>query len=217
MSTFCMTHNRINYIIKGFLAVGIVVLFIHQFYSKQKNVPPIDLTAVRQDTVAMLSFAYINVDSLLLNYYLAIDLRSQIVIKEENSRSIITQRIRDLEIQMRRYKKQLEENPFIPREQSDADYQQIMNKQRDIYQLDRQLSEELQKEQDRVYEQLYDSIIQQLRRYNEVRKISIIFSNTGGDNILYAKDIYNATPEVIDFLNEKFTSPAFQDAFIGKP
>lgn len=212
-----MTHNTTNYIIKGVLAVGIVVLFILHFYSKQKTAPPIALTDMQQDSVAMLSFAYINVDSLLLNYYLAIDLRSQIVIKEENSRSIITQRIRDLEIQMRRYKKQLEENPFLPREQSDADYQRIINKQQEIYQLDRQLSEELQKEQDRVYEQLHDSIIQQLRRYNEVRKISVIFSNTGGDNILYAKDIYNVTSEVIDFLNEKFTSPAFQDAFIMKP
>lgn len=212
-----MTHNTTNYIIKGVLAVGIVVLFILHFYSKQKTAPPIVLTDMQQDSVAMLSFAYINVDSLLLNYYLAIDLRSQIVIKEENSRSIITQRIRDLEIQMRRYKKQLEENPFLPREQSDADYQRIINKQQEIYKLDRQLSEELQREQDRVYEQLHDSIIQQLRRYNEVRKISVIFSNTGGDNILYAKDIYNVTSEVIDFLNEKFTSPAFQDAFIMKP
>lgn len=207
-----MTHNRINYIINGVLAVGIIILFILQIGSKQKTAVHPVLSDVSQDSVSILSFAYINVDSLLLKYYLAMDLRSQLLVKEENSRSIITQRVRDLELQMRRYKQKLEENPFLPREQSDAEYQQILQKQHDIYNLENQLAKELKEEQDRIYQQLYDSIIQQLKRYNETKKISIYFSNTSGDNILYAKESYNATQEVIDYLNKKFTTPALQEA-----
>lgn len=206
-----MAHNTINYIINGVLAVGIILLFILQIGNKHKNVVYSDQSDEPQDSVSILSFAYINVDSLLLKYYLAMDLRSQLLVKEENSRSIITQRVRDLEQQMRRYKQRLEENPFLPREQSDLEYRQILQRQHDVYNLENQLSKELKEEQDRIYLQLYDSIIQQIKRYNETKKISIFFSNTGGDNILYAKDSYNVTQEVIDYLNKKFTTPALQE------
>lgn len=206
-----MTHNTINYIISGVIAVGIIILFILQFNNKPKIIANQIVDDTQGDSIPILSFAYINVDSLLLSYYLAMDLRSQIVVKEENSRSIVTQRVRDLEQQMRRYKQQLEENPFLPREQSDAEYRVIMQRRQEIFELENQLSRELREEQDKVYQQLYDSIIQQLSRYNEQKKISIIFSNTAGDNILYAKDSYNLTREVIDYLNERFTTPSLAE------
>lgn len=205
-----MNQNKINYIISGVLAVAIIILFILQLGSKQRGIVRFDYHDQEADSVPMLSFAYIDVDSLLLSYYLAMDLRGQIVVKEESSRSIITQRVRDLELQMRRYKQKLEENPFLPREQSDAEYQAILQRQHEVYELERQLSVELKAEQDRVYQQLYDSIIQQLKLYNEEKKISLFFSNTGGDNVLYAKDSYNATQEVINYLNAKFTAPSIQ-------
>lgn len=206
-----MTHNTINYIINGVLAVGIICLFILQIGNRHRPATHQAESDVPQDSVSMLSFAYINVDSLLLKYYLAMDLRSQLLVKEENSRSIITQRVRDLELQMRRYKQRLEENPFLPREQSDVEYRQILQRQHDVYNLENQLSKELKEEQGRIYQQLYDSIIQHIRRYNDTKKISIFFSNTGGDNILYAKESYNVTQEVIDYLNKKFTTPALQE------
>lgn len=206
-----MTHDRINYIINGVLAIGIIALFILQLGNKHKTDSLLPPTGALQDSVALLSFAYINVDSLLLKYYLAMDLRSQLLVKEETSRSIVTQRVRDLELQMRRYKQKLEENPFLPREQSDAEYKQILQRQQEVYNLEMQLSRELKEEQDRIYQQLYDSIILQIKRYNEEKKISIFFSNTGGDNILYAKDSYDVTQEVIDYLNKKFTTPALQE------
>jgi outer membrane protein len=206
-----MNHNKINYIIKGVLTVGIIILFILQSGEKRRVSQQTEIPELPQDSVSLLSFAYINVDSLLMSYYLAMDLRGQIVVKEENSRSIITQRVRSLELQMKKYKQKLEENPFLPREQSDAEYRYLLQQQQEIYDLENQLPRELKEEQDRVYQQLYDSIIQQLKRYNEVRKVSIVFSNTAGDNILYAKESYNLTQEVIDFLNASFTSPSLRE------
>ncbi|MDD2437220.1 MAG: OmpH family outer membrane protein [Massilibacteroides sp.] len=206
-----MNHKTINYIINGVLAVGIISLFILQLGEKQCASLYPAASDTSQDSVSRLSFAYINVDSLVLNYYLAMDLRGQIVVKEENSRSIITQRVRSLELQMRKYKQKLEENPFLPHEQSDAEYRHLQRQQQEIFVLENQLTQELKAEQDRVYQQLYDSIIQQLKRYNEVKKVSIIFSNTTGDNILYAKESYNMTQEVIDFLNASFTSPSLKE------
>ena len=201
-----MTDNKINYIINGVLAIGITILFVIQL--REDSPDNNDTPEQHQESPNYLPVAYINVDSLLLNYYLAIDFRSHLTVKEENARSIITKRVREVEADMRRYKQKLEENPFYPREESNKEYTRILEKQQDIYNLDNQLSLDLKEEQDKIYQVLYDSIIKQIEKYNEDGRYKVIFSNTSEDNILYAEDVYNITKEVIDFLNHNATSPA---------
>ena len=200
-----MTHSSINYTFKGVLVVAIALLFILQL---RKDKVHNNIEKVGDEAVSRLAIAYINVDSLLLNYYLAIDLRNQIVVKEENARAIMTKRLREVETDMLKYKQNLEANPFIPREQSDLEYQRVIDKQKEIYRLNRLLSEELREEQDRLYMQLYNNIILQLKEFNEIKKYKIVFSNTGTDNILYAKECYNVTRNVINYLNRDFTAPS---------
>jgi len=200
-----MTHSSINYTFKGVLVVAIALLFILQL---RKDKVHNNIEKVGDEAVSRLAIAYINVDSLLLNYYLAIDLRNQIVVKEENARAIMTKRLREVETDMLKYKQNLEANPFIPREQSDLEYQRVIDKQKEIYRLNRLLSEELREEQDRLYVQLYNNIILQLKEFNEIKKYKIVFSNTGTDNILYALDCYNITHNVINYLNRDFTAPS---------
>jgi Outer membrane protein (OmpH-like). len=200
-----MTHSSINYTFKGVLVVAIALLFILQL---RKDKVHNNIEKVGDEAVSRLAIAYINVDSLLLNYYLAIDLRNQIVVKEENARAIMTKRLREVETDMLKYKQNLEANPFIPREQSDLEYQRVIDKQKEIYRLNRLLSEELREEQDRLYMQLYNNIILQLKEFNEIKKYKIVFSNTGTDNILYALDCYNITHNVINYLNRDFTAPS---------
>ena len=201
---FCaMTHSSVNYIFKGVLAIAIIALFMLQF---RKEKTEIYIEPVEDESIPGLAIAYINVDSLLLNYYLAIDLRGQIVIKEEHARAIMTKRLREVENDMMRYKQNLEANPFIPKEQSDREYKRIAEKQTEIYRLNQLLTEELIDEQDRLYTQLYNSIIKQLQEFNEDEKYKIIFSNNGTDNILYARKRYNITQEIINYLNRDFTA-----------
>jgi len=204
-----MTHNTINYITKGVLTVGIIILFIFQFKGgKPGNVK---IHEELKDSIPLLPIAYIHADSLLLSYYLSIDLRGHIVVKEENARSLISQRVREVEADMRRYKQKLEENSFYSNEESDSEYRRILEKQQDIYQLDERLAIDLRSEQDRVYRQLYDSIIYKIGIYNEPHNYKIIFSNTAGDNVLYAKEWYNITQTVIKFMNHDFISPSLQE------
>ena len=203
-----MTDNTVNYIIKGLLTIGIVILFIFQF--KERKTGQIKVFEDTHDSIPLLPVAYINADSLLLSYYLAIDLRSLIVVQEENARSIIAQRMNELEVYVNRYKQNREGSAYYSVEQSDLDYQQILKKRQEILQLNEKLSLDLRNQQDRVFRQLYDSIIYKLEVYNDPYKYKIIFSSTSGDNILYAKKWYNITQSIIEFMNHDFTSPALQ-------
>ena len=51
-----------------------------------------------------------------------------------------------------------------------------------------------------------DSINAFLKEYNKTRGYSLIFSNTGFDNLLYADSAYNITKEIVDGLNARYSS-----------
>ena len=69
--------KNINYVINGVLAVAVVILYIMQFSGKIES--SVTRTfASAGDTTALLPIAYVNVDSLLLNYnYMLIPLPVQ--------------------------------------------------------------------------------------------------------------------------------------------
>ena len=74
--------------------------------------------------------------------------------------------------------------------------------------LDRnKLQAELMSENEKNSLQLRDSINAFLKEYNKTKGYSMIISNTGFDNLLYADSIYNITREILDGLNARYSSP----------
>ena len=72
--------KNINYVINGVLAVAVVILYIMQFSGKKES--SVTRTfASAGDTTALLPIAYVNVDSLLLNYNYSKDLNEIILNK----------------------------------------------------------------------------------------------------------------------------------------
>jgi len=63
-------------------------------------------------------------------------------------------------------------------------------------------------EQQKLNEQLRDTVVAQLKVFNKDKGYQIIYSNTLGDNILLANDIYDITAEVLDYLNKNYSTPA---------
>ena len=52
--------------------------------------------------------------------------------------------------------------------------------------------------------QLRDTIVAQLKVFNQSRGYQIIFSNTLGDNILLADPVYDITSEFLEVLNKNY-------------
>ena len=50
------------------------------------------------------------------------------------------------------------------------------------------------------------SYAETLKEYNKTRGYSLIFSNTGFDNLLYADSAFNITKEIVDGLNARYSS-----------
>lgn len=199
--------RNINYVINGVLAVAVVILYVMQFSGKKES--GVTRTfAPAEDATALLPIAYVNVDSLLLNYNYSKDLNEIILKKQENSRANITQKARSLESEMQEFQRKIENNAFLTRERAQQEQQRLLNKQQELQNLDNQLAHELMQEQQKLNEQLRDTIVSQLRAFNQDKGFQVVFSNTVGDNILLAGDTYDITAELLEFLNRNYSAPA---------
>ena len=199
--------KNINYVINGVLAVAVVILYIMQFSGKKES--SVTRTfASAGDTTALLPIAYVNVDSLLLNYNYSKDLNEIILKKQENSRANITQKARSLQGEMQDFQRKVENNAFLTRERAEQEQQRLLNKQQELQNLDSQLAQELMQEQQKLNEQLRDTVVSQLKAFNQGRGYQVVFSNTVGDNILLAGDSYDITGELLEYLNKNYSSPA---------
>ncbi|MCC8144328.1 MAG: OmpH family outer membrane protein [Tannerellaceae bacterium] len=197
--------KNINYVINGVLAVAVVILFIMQFSDKKETSVTKTFT-FGEDSTSLLPVAYINVDSLFFNYNYSKDLTEVMLKKQENSRASVNQKANSLRSEMQDFQRKLENNAFLTRERAEQEQQRLLNKQQELQELDARLAQELMTEQQQMNEQLLDTIVTQLKKFNANRGYQVIFSNTMGDNILLADDPYDITAEVIDFLNKKYSS-----------
>ena len=93
---------------------------------------------------------------------------------------------------------------FASRERAEQENLRISQKQRDLQQLQEKLTSELQAENQKISLQLRDSINSFLKIYNKDKGYSLIISNTGFDNLLYADPAFNITQEIVDGLNARY-------------
>ncbi len=196
--------KNINYLINGVLAVAVVILFVMQFSGKKEAT--VTKTITTGEAGALLPVAYVNVDSLLINYNYFQDLNEQLLKKEENSRASVTQQARSLQNEVQDFYRKVENNAFLTRERMQQEQERLMKKEQELKDLDAKLTEDLLMERQRLNEQLRDTVISKLKVYNRDKGFQMIFSNTAEDNILLAGEAYDITGELIDLLNKSYSS-----------
>ena len=153
-----------------------------------------------------LPVAYINVDSLLIHYQFAKEANESLIRKQEDSRLKINTMARQLQVEMGDFQRKLENNAFLSRDRAQQEQTRLQKKQQELQEMDGNLSKQLVQVQQKMSEQLRDTINKFLKEYNKDGKYAIIFSNTSNDNILYADKQYDITAEVTKLLNERFAA-----------
>lgn len=198
--------NSYSYVISGILAVALVVLYVLHFTSKPsgKDASGRDIAAFSADSSATLPVAYVNVDSLLLNYNFAKDLNEALMRKEEGSRASLTQKQRQLQAAVEDFERKRQNNAFLSQERELQERQRILKMQQDYEQVAQRLSQEFALEQQKLNMEMEDTIKVRLKEFNQTRGYQLILSNTGTANILLADKKYDVTKDVIDFLNKKY-------------
>lgn len=195
--------KKINYLIKGIFAIAVIFMF-SQCNGKKADADE-STTAVAQGTLpGGLKVAYVEIDTLLTKYNFWNDLNEMMMKKEENIRATLNQKARELDAEGKEFQRKVQNNAFVSRERAEQENARLVKKQQDLQELQTRLTNEMQAENQKNSIQLRDSINAFLKVYNKKHGYSMIFSNTGFDNLLYAEKGYNITKDIIDGLNERY-------------
>ena len=155
-----------------------------------------------------MKIAYVEIDTLLAKYNYCVDLNEAMVKKSENVRLTLNQKAKDLDRQKQEFQTKVQNNAYLTQERAQQEYNRIAKLEQDLQNLGNKLQSELMSENEKNSLQLRDSINAFLKEYNKTKGYSMIISNTGFDNLLYADSIYNITREILDGLNARYSSPA---------
>ncbi len=155
------------------------------------------------DSLSEIKIAYINLDTLLLEYKLSIKLNEDLMLQQSRSRANLEGQIKQFERDYTNFMEKVQTGSFISQASMEAQQRELMEKQQRIERLDQQLSEDLMLKQAEMNEQLYDTIMNFMQEFNN-GKYTLVLGNAAGSAVLYALPEMNITREVIDALNQRY-------------
>ena len=151
---------------------------------------------------ATLKIAYVDIDTLLINYNLWIELNDEMIRKEESVRATLNEKARALQNDYEEFERKLNNNAFATRERAEAEQNRILKKREELEATSERLTNELAVENNKNSVLFRDSINAYINDYNKTHGYNIILSRIG-DNILYIDNAMNITQEIINGLNAR--------------
>ena len=142
--------NPTPYVVSGVLAIALIVLYILHFTSKSSvnGSAGNDLSLFLNDSSITLPIAYVNVDSLLINYNFAKDLNESLLRKEESTRATLNQRQNQINAAAQDFDRKLRNNAFLSQERAQQEQERIVQMNQEYQQLAERLTQEFMLEQE---------------------------------------------------------------------
>lgn len=197
--------KKIQIIIDAVLVIAIAALFVLHFTGK----PCCPHAAEGAEAVeGNLPIAFINLDSVLLNYTLAQECGEQLMKKQEDARLKLNTKMRTFQNEYADFQRKVENNAFLSRERAESEANRLQRKQEELQALEEQLTQDILTEQQQLNIRLADSLTNYLNEYNQDGRFHLILSNQGRDNVLTATEGYDITDEIITALNARYIPKA---------
>ena len=160
-------------IVNAALVIAVVILFVLVLRGKPADGKSID-DAGSATYESALEIAYINTDSLIMNYEYARHLSEQLMRKEESSRADFNERARIFQNDMTEFQRKVQNNSFLSLERAQNEENRLRQKSAELEDLNARLSNELMEEQGRMNMQLRDTLTNFLELYCKDKPYSIV-------------------------------------------
>ncbi|HQL69616.1 MAG TPA: OmpH family outer membrane protein [Bacteroidales bacterium] len=186
------------------LLAGLVVLYIMFFNAKGTPSAKSGKGGKLNDTLqTTLPIAYINLDSLLLQYQMSIDLNEDLLTEHAKSKANLERQVKQFEKDYEAFMEKARLGTFLSQSSMDAQQNALVQQQQKLQDLDAQLTQELLDKQTAMNKQLYDSVLNYIHEFNN-DKYSMILGNSSGAIVLYGEEGMDITRDVVANLNERY-------------
>lgn len=166
-----------------------------------------DSTKTTAETEAGIQYngkiVYVQIDSLMRGYGLAMDLQEAFAAKSEKAQNQLTAKGRSLEREMRDYQEKAQKG-LITRFQAQDIEAGLQKKQQAVLEYRERMMQELAEEEAVMMNRISEAIMQYVRKYNAEKKFSMIISTQGANTVLIADPSLNITDELLAGLNAEY-------------
>lgn len=195
--------NKIQIAIDAILCAAVIALFCLFMANKPAKQAPVVVNA-DGEAVATLPIAYLNLDSLLINYTFAQEAQEKLVNKQEDARLKLNEKMRVFQGEYEAFQRKIDNNAFLSRERAEQEAAKLQKKQTELQQLEEKLTQEIMIENQNLNIQMADSLTNFLKDFNADGRYQMILTNTGKDNVLMAAEALDITEEVIAGMNARY-------------
>ncbi|KPL15875.1 MAG: hypothetical protein AMS26_06525 [Bacteroides sp. SM23_62] len=195
--------KNLSLILNAVLIVAVAILFYLHFSAKgsaKQGPAKAESVNIYQPDVPIV---YVNIDTLLNNYEYFKDIQDDFADKQSELEAELNNRSRQYEASAMDYQNKIQKGLVTRREAAELE-QQLLGEQQSLLQLRDQLTMELTEEEQVSNRKLINAIMEYLKEYNADQNYQFIFSNSFGDNLLYANDKLDITYSVLPGLNDKY-------------
>lgn len=187
-------------------AFSLLLLSFTQCTKEAQPAQPLAPQTESLDSVQGIKIAYVEYDSLMAKYLLAIDIHKEMMRKETNINNTIEQKANSLQEEQAEFTRKYQNNVFATAERAQEEYERLARKEQEILQLQQTLVTEYENELQMYHRQLRDSVNNYIIEYNNAKGYDYILTKVG-DNILYANEALDITQEIVDGLNSRYSAP----------
>ncbi len=194
----------INTLLNIIFLVGLVVLYALYFFDigKKSDIEPGDIKAIeRSVSDASVKIGFIDTDELFKRYTFAQKLREDMLAEQRRLENDLTRKQRDFQQRVEEFQHQIQRG-LISMEQAQVKEQELMYEQQELIMLSEEYSDRLHQKEIEFNAELFDSISNFIKRYNEEFGFDFVLSYSPGGGLLFAGEQYDITEDVIEKINK---------------
>jgi len=182
------------------LLVAVIVIYVLHFTSGKSSAKD-DVLVGGPAQLTDMKIAYVKVDSLIVNYDLAQQLHDEFTKNQEAYTKEYATRRSKFEEQAAAFQEKIQRGGFLTEQRAMQERDRLVNEEQEILKLDQDLSSKLAEMQNANNQQLVDSLMAYLKKFNASKKYAYIFNSSG---ILIGDEAHNITKEVLDAMNDRY-------------
>jgi len=154
--------------------------------------------------VGACDIAFIDVDSILVNYKLSIELNDAIMKKYANMQSKLERDAKSLQKDIETFQDKVQKGIFLTTQRAEEEQQRLVVRQQEFQRLQDEYSNQLAVEQQNMNNQLFEKISEYVKKYNTPERYKFILTRTIGGSMWYANESFNITNDIIKGLNDEY-------------
>lgn len=186
------------------LCIAVIVLYALYFSGRSASDVKETGGARVADEAGATKIVYINTDTLMTNYLLAVELNEAFLKKQEERRTELNVKAKSLDQEANEFQRKLQNNGFLSEARAIDARDQLLIKQENLRRLQQEMIDKTAREQNDLNRQLFEEITSFLEEYNKEKGFNIVLSTQLGGNVLYAEDGYDITMDIVNRLNENY-------------